>query len=111
MAGKDNPDTTIKNLHGADVPEELREVGPRAVSEADLVRWLTEQFQTFADCGPITVEKVFRMDAPDSEGCNWSRTLVLDPHGVSPTIYVLAYAVIVDKARKAFVLGEPRSQP
>lgn len=105
MAGKDNPDTTIKNLHDAGVPDELRELGPRRVSEAELVRWLTEQFQAFADCGPVAVARVFRMDAPDSEGCNWSRTLVLEPHGVSPEIYVLAYAVIVEKARKAFVLG------
>ena len=104
MASKDNPDTTIKNLNDPDVPEELRELGPRPVSEGELVRWLTGQFQSFPECGAITVEKVFRTDVPDPEGCNWSRTLVLDPHGVSPEVYVVPYAVIVEKARKAFLL-------
>jgi len=103
MGSQDNPDTTIKNLHGAGAPA-LPEVGPRRVGEAELVRWLTAQFQTWPDCAAVTVEQVFRLEAPDSEGCNWSRTLVLDPHGVSPTLYVLAYAASVEKARKAFVL-------
>jgi hypothetical protein len=104
VASKDNPDTTIKNLNDPDVPEELRELDPRPVSEGELVRWLTGQFQSFPECGAITVEKVFRTDVPDPEGCNWSRTLVLDPHGVSPEVYVVPYAVIVEKARKAFLL-------
>ena len=104
MASKDNPDTTIKNLNDPDVPEELRDLGPRPVSEGDLVRWLTGQFQSFPECGAVTVEKVFRTEVPDPEGCNWSRTLVLDPHGVAPEAYVVPYAVIVEKARKAFVL-------
>ena len=105
MASNDNPDTTIKNLGDPDVPEELRELGPSRVSEADLLRWLTEQFQAFPDCGPITVAQVFRLEPPDSEGCNWSRTLVLEPHGVAPELYVVPYALIVDKARKTFVLA------
>lgn len=104
MGSKDNPDTTIKNLHDADVPEELRELGPRPVGEADLVRWLTEQFQSYPDCALVSVEGVFRLETPDSEGCNWSRTLVLNPQGVPPTLYVVPYAAIVEKARKAFVL-------
>jgi hypothetical protein len=104
-AKPDNPDTTIKNLHDADVPEEFRDPGPGRVGEADLARWLTAQFQTYEGCGEVTVEQVFRLDAPDSEGCNWSRTLVLDPHGVDPVIYVIPYGAIVEKARKAFVLA------
>jgi hypothetical protein len=104
MARKDNPDTTIKNLNDADVPDELRDLGPRRVSEAQLARWLTEQLQTCPGCGAITVDRLFRLDAPDSEGCNWSRTLVLDPRGVSPDVYVVPYALVVDKARKLFAL-------
>ena len=102
--GADNPDTTIKNLHDAGVPE-LEAAGPRPVGEGDLVRWLTAQFQTFPECAQVTVEGVFRLEPPDSEGCNWSRTLVLDPHGVPPVEYVLAYAAIVEQARKAFNLA------
>lgn len=101
MSGPDNPDTTIKNLH--ELPP-LPEGGPRRLSEAELLRWLTAHVQTHADCGAVTVEKLFRLEMPDPEGCNWSRTLVLDPHGVPPTLYVLAYAAAIEKARKAFVL-------
>jgi hypothetical protein len=104
MSSGDNPDTTIKNLNDPDVPEELRDLGPRPVAEAALVRWLTAQFQTYPECAAVTVQQLFRLDAPDSEGCNWSRTLVLDPHGVSPVDYAVPYAAIVEKARKAFIL-------
>ena len=95
----DKPDTTVNNLHD-DVPE-LPAAGPRAASEAELVRWLTAQIQTFPGCAQVTVEQLFRLEMPDAEGCNWSRTLVLDPHGVSPVEYVLAYATVVERARKA----------
>ncbi|HEX7054463.1 MAG TPA: hypothetical protein VF211_11085 [Burkholderiales bacterium] len=107
MSGKkpDNPDTTIKNLNDPDVPEEFRELGPRPVDEAELVRWLTEQFQSYPECAAVTVEGLFRLELPDSEGCNWSRTLVLDPHGAPAPAYALAYAAIIEKARKAFVLA------
>ena len=104
MSSGDNPDTTIKNLHDADVPEEFREVGPSRVAEAELRRWLTAQFQTHPQCAAVTVEQIFRLDMPDAEGCNWSRTLVLDPHGVAATDYAMPYAAIVEKARKAFIL-------
>ena len=101
-AKPDNPDTTIKNLH--DLPPLPEAAGPRRVGEAELVAWLTAQFQTWPDCGAVSVERVFRLEAPDSEGCNWSRTLVLDPHGVDPVVYVIPYGAIVEKARKAFLL-------
>jgi len=101
----DSPETTIKNLFDADVPEELRELGPRPVSEAELLRWLTAQFQTYPECAAVTAEQVFRLDLPDSEGCNWSRTLVLNPAGVSADVYALVYAAVVERARKAFVLA------
>ena len=35
-AKPDNPDTTIKNLHDADVPEEFRDPGPRRVGETPM---------------------------------------------------------------------------
>ncbi len=52
----------------------------------------------------MSVERVFRLNAPDSHGCNWSRTLFLDSGGASPLDYAPAYAAIVDEARKAFNL-------
>ena len=79
------------------MPEELRELGPRPVSEPELVRWLTAQFQAHPECAAVTVEQVFRLDPPDAEGCNWSRTLVLKPAGVAAHQYALAYATIVER--------------
>jgi hypothetical protein len=81
--------------------------GPLAVDEADLVRWLSAQFQTYPGCATVSVEQVIPLGAPDSHGCNWSRTLFLDSGGASPLDYAPAYAAIVDMARKAFNLKPP----
>ena len=78
--------------------------GPLLVDEGDLLRWLSAQFQTYPQCATVRVEAIFRLDAPDSHGCNWSRTLFLDSGGASPTDYAPAYAAIVEIARKAFNL-------
>jgi len=83
------------------------EDGIQAVSEEDLVKWLTAQFQSYPACAQVSVAKVIRLELPDSEGCNWSRTLVLDPAGVEPSDYVLAYAAAVEKGRKRFNLAVP----
>src|SRR4051812_25114551 len=74
------------------------------VNESELVAWLSAQFQTYPECSTVTVEKVTRLDVPDAEGCNWSRTLILRTGGVSPRVYVHAYAAIIEKGRKAFIL-------
>jgi hypothetical protein len=63
---------------------ESKQVGRVLVDENELVRWLTAQFQTYPECAAVSVEKVTRLDGPDSEGCNWSRTLVLNSAGTSP---------------------------
>ncbi len=96
-------DTTLSADWGAEVFEQDYRA-PIAVDEDDLVRWLSAQFQTFPGCSSVSVERVVRLDAPDSHGCNWSRTLFLDSAGAAPTDYAPAYAAIMDMARKAFNL-------
>ena len=83
---------------------EREDDGPLLVDEAELVRWLSAQFQTYPGCSAVSVGQVIRLEAPDSQGCNWSRTLFLDSAGASPADYGLAYAAIVEMGRKAFNL-------
>lgn len=85
---------------------EREDLGPLLVDEADLLRWLSAQFQTYPGCAAVSVEQVIRLEAPDSQGCNWSRTLLLDSAGASPADYGAAYAVIIEMGRKAFNLKD-----
>lgn len=98
-------DHTPKTNWFAKLQERASEEGIQAVSEEDLVKWLTAQFQSHPGCAQVSVVKVIRLELPDSEGCNWSRTLVLDTAGVQPFDYVGAYATAVEKGRKRFNLA------
>ena len=97
------PDTTLTADWSLDAGAAV-DSGPLAVDEADLVQWLSAQFQTYPGCAAVSVERVIRLSAPDSHGCNWSRTLFLESGGALPQDYAPAYAAIVDMARKAFNL-------
>lgn len=96
-------DTTLSASWGRS-PDGAVEEGPVLVDEGDLVRWLSAQFQTYPGCSAVSVERVVRMDRPDAQGCNWSRTLVLNPGGTPPEAYAVAYAAIVEMGRSAFNL-------
>jgi len=90
MGGADH---TIPGVHGR-----------HALHEHDLLQQLTEQFRTFEGCEPVSVVGVHRLDPADSEGCNWSSSLVLDPAGVAPEVYALAYGAIIGHARQTWNL-------
>jgi hypothetical protein len=98
-------DNTPKTNRFSNPQMRAGEGGIQAVSEEDLVNWLTAQFQSYPGCAQVSVVRVTRLELPDSEGCNWSRTLVLDPAGAQPSDYVLAYAAAVEKGRKRFNLA------
>jgi hypothetical protein len=100
------PDTTLSADWGSQALE-VHDTGPLLVDEGDLVRWLSAQFQTYPGCSAVSVEQVIRLEVPDSQGCNWSRTLFLNSSGASPVDYGPAYAAIVQAGRKAFNLREP----
>lgn len=101
-------DTTLSASWGTS-PDGAGEEGPVLVDEGDLVRWLSAQFQSYPGCSTVTVERVARLDKPDTHGCNWSRTLVLNPGGTPPQAYAQAYAAIVEMGRKAFNLKAEES--
>lgn len=77
---------------------------PALVDEAELVRWLSAQFRNYPGCSAVRVERVVRLDKPDHQGCNWSRTLFLNPGGAQAEAYAAAYVAIVNKGRRAFNL-------
>ena len=47
---------------------------------------------------------VTRLDFPDKDGRNWSRSLVLDAAGVAPEIYSLAYGAVIGTAHETWNL-------
>jgi len=73
----------------------------QAMSMDALLKWLTVLFQTCQGCENVAVVGVTRLDRPDRDGCNWSTSLVLDPAGVAPEVYGLAYARLIAWARKS----------
>jgi hypothetical protein len=107
MSGRSNNTTTIKIVKGNRKPVGAVNAGsgPVAVSASDLARWMTAQFQSYPGCSQVRVEGVVRLARPDKEGCNWSRTLILDTAGVPPKVYAQPYAAIVLAGRKRFRLA------
>ena len=71
--------------------------------EALLAR-ITALLQSCEGCEKVTAIGV-TLTAPDEAGCNWSSTLVLEPSGVAPEVYTLAYAGVIGMARASWNLA------
>src|SRR5690349_4042579 len=76
---------------------------PQVLERAELLARLTALMQSCDGCDHVKVLDVTRLDKPDG-GCNWSTSLVLDPGGVAPEVYALAYAQVIVAARKGWNL-------
>src|SRR5882672_3992580 len=99
----DDDDATINGpfLFGeGEGPERLHQ--PLAPEE--LLQRLTTLIQTCDGCEQVRVIEVSRLEPPDSIGCNWSASVVLDPAGVAPEVYALAYAQVMGSARERWNL-------
>jgi hypothetical protein len=93
-----NPDTTVSNdLFGAPV-------GRQVLERRELLARASALMQSCDGCGAVSVVGVTRLDGPDSGGCNWSSTLVLDTAGVAAEVYGLAYASVIAMARGSWNL-------
>ncbi len=77
---------------------------PQALERAELLARLTALMQSCEGCDNVRVAEVTRLDKPDAGGCNWSTTLVLEPGGVAPEVYALAYAQVIVAAREGWNL-------
>jgi hypothetical protein len=99
----DDPDKTLQTSPGAaPAPAPPRRA---AVSEPELLKLLTAHFQANEQTRAVRVLRVTRLDAPDSTGCNWSSSVILDPAGVAPEVYALVYAEVVKRARERYNLS------
>ena len=78
--------------------------GRKAFSREDLMKNLGGMIQTVPGCEKVKVIDVTRLDPPDTAGCNWSTSVVLDPAGTPPEVYVIGYATIVFMARSSWNL-------
>jgi hypothetical protein len=76
----------------------------QALSYAELLTRLSALMQSNEGCEKVTVVGVTPLDVPDTDGCNWSFTLVLDTAGVEAEVYGLAYAQIIATARTSWNL-------
>lgn len=74
------------------------------LSREELLERLSALVRSCEGCENVAVTGVTRLDKPDEAGCNWSASLVLDPAGVAPEVYVLAYASAVAAARASWNL-------
>ena len=98
-----DPEATVGDgfLFGED---EAGQAERQAVSRAELLARLSAVIRSCEGCENVTVIEVTRLDAPDTAGCNWSSSVVLDPAGVAPEVYALAYASVVFMARSSLNL-------
>ena len=78
--------------------------GRQALTQDELLARLSVLMRSCEGCENIAVTGTNRLDAPDSAGCNWSLSLVLDPAGVAPEVYSLAYASVIATARASWNL-------
>ena len=84
--------------------DEAGQAERQAVSRAELLARLSAVIRSCEGCENVTVIEVTRLDTPDTAGCNWSSSVVLDPAGVAPEVYALAYASVVFMARSSLNL-------
>jgi hypothetical protein len=99
----DSEATVNDNLFSFDVggAQAERQVLPYA----DLLACVTALMQSCEGCEKVSVIGVTRLDGPDTAGCNWSFTLVLDTAGVAADVYGFAYAQVIGMARSSWNLA------
>ena len=77
----------------------------QALPYGELLARVTSLMQSCEGCENVTVLGVTSLDGPDTTGCNWSFTLVLDTAGVPAEVYSLAYAQVIAMARSSWNLA------
>src|SRR5713101_120197 len=98
-----DPESTVGGafLFGEEEPGQAER---QALSRADLLARLSALMQSCEGCENVKVIGITRLDAPDSAGSTWSSSVVLDPAGVAPEVYALAYASVIAVARASWNL-------
>ena len=98
----DAEDTISDQIFSFDVagPQSERTV----LSYNDLLACVSALMQSCEGCQNVSVVGVSRLDRPDTAGCNWSLTLMLDAPGVPAEVYGWAYAQVIAMARSSWNL-------
>lgn len=107
MGAPQNPLNDPESTAGGDFvfgEEKTGADGRKHFSREDLMKNLGAMIQTVPGCEKVKVIDITRLDPPDNSGCNWSTSLVLDPGGTPPEVYVIGYATIVFMARSSWNL-------
>lgn len=99
-----DPDATLNGLDLSATTLDGLEPQRAALDMDELRRQLTMQLRTYEGCEKVSVIGVTRLDGPDTSGCNWSMSIVLDPAGVEPEVYSLAWAEVIVAARATWNL-------
>jgi hypothetical protein len=73
--------------------------GRQLLSPEELASRLTSLVRSCEGCENVTVLEVYPIDPDRRDGCNWSLALLLDPAGVAPEVYALAYGSVMGAAR------------
>jgi hypothetical protein len=76
----------------------------QVLSQQELLARLSALMRSCEGCENVVVTGASRLEHPDVDGCNWSTSLVLDPAGVQPEVYALAYAFVITTARASWNL-------
>src|SRR5688572_13188571 len=74
------------------------------LSRGELLARVSAMMQSCEGCESVGVVDVTSLDRPDTAGCNWSYTFVLEAAGVPPEVYGLAYAHVIATARSTWNL-------
>jgi hypothetical protein len=74
------------------------------LSRGELLARVSALMQSCEGCEKVNVVRLTPLDRPDTAGCNWSLTLVLDAAGVPAEVYGLAYAHVIGMARSSWNL-------
>ena len=96
-------DDTVNRAIFADLAGDL-EVKRQTLTREELLDRLTKMIQSCEGCEKVRVISVTRLDFPDKDGRNWSRSIVLDPAGVEPEVYALAYGAVIGTAHETWNL-------
>jgi len=92
---KDDDDSTVNRDIFGDFGGDVKR---QTLSRDELMDRLTKMIQACEGCEKVRVIDVTRLDWPDKDGHNWSHAVVLDPAGVPPEVYVLAYGEAIGAA-------------
>lgn len=75
------------------------------ISMDDLAQWLTAEVRKFEGCEECLISGVYRLAAPDEDGCNWSMGYMRATN-VPRAILDPAIADVVARARQRFNLSD-----